>query len=291
MTTENQRALLQQRHLWGVIFEWLCFGAILICLAVLVFLIGATLWHGWNKINWAFFTSLPSGNPAKAGIAAALAGSAMLMVLTTLISVPIGVATAVFLEEYASKDWWVEVIRTNIANLAGVPSVVYGMLGLGLFAKFLALGETVITGALTLSLVVLPVIIIASQEALRAVPSSLRNASLALGATRWQTIWYQVLPAAIPGIMTGVILALSRAIGEAAPLVTVGAVGFLNFVPRSLGDPCAALPLQIYDWVSRPQTAFHDRAAGAIIVLMAMLVTMNAAAILIRYHYSKNAVQ
>lgn len=286
---ESIRESLNVRHLLGTIFEWICCSAIWICLGILALLLGATIYHGAAYLNWDFISSLGSRFPAKAGIRPALVGSLWLMGLTTLFSVPVGIATAVYLEEYAGKQWWFKLIRMNIANLAGVPSIVYGLLGLAVFVKFLLLGESVLAGALTLSLVILPVIIIASQEALRAVPSSLRHASYALGATRWQTVWYQVLPSALPGIMTGVILALSRAIGEAAPLVTVGAAGFLGFVPAGIFDQFTALPLQIYDWIGRPQEEFQNKAAGVILVLMILLVCMNAAAIFIRYRYSQAA--
>lgn len=278
---------LEARHFWGKAFEYLCQGAIWVCIAFLVFLIGATLWKGIGVVDWQFISSLPSRSPERSGILPALVGSAWLLGLTAIFAVPTGIATAVFLEEYAPNTWWVAVIRTNIANLAGVPSIVYGMLGLGLFARFLAFGPTILSASLTLSLVVLPVIIIAAQEALRAVPVSLRNASYALGATRWQTIWHQVLPSAIPGIMTGVILALSRAVGEAAPLVTIGVAGYMTFVPANITDRYAALPLLIFQWTSKNDEGFFDCAAGAIIVLLLLLLCMNAVAIFIRYRYSQ----
>lgn len=275
------------RALTAKLFEWTCLGATLSCLFALAAMLIGILYNGTANLDWQFLTSLPSGDPAKAGIKISLAGSCLLIVLTTFFSVPVGLATAIYLEEYAGQNWWVRLIRTNIANLAGVPSIVYGILGLGLFVRALALDRSVIAGALTLSLVILPVIIIASQEALRAVPNSLRRASYALGATRWQTIRHQILPMALPGMMTGVILSLSRALGEAAPLVAVGAVNYVAFLPETVYDPFTALPLKIYDWSGRPQKEFRDLAATGIIVLLGLLFCMNAVAVWIRYRFSR----
>jgi phosphate transport system permease protein len=209
--------------------------------------------------------------------------------LTALISFPLGVGTAVWLEEYAPKNRLARLIQINIANLAGVPSIVYGILGLALFVRELALGHSVLAGALTLALLILPVIIIASQEAIRAVPNSLRLGAYALGATRWEAIRHQVLPQALPGILTGTILALSRAVGEAAPLILIGALSFVPFVPKSPLDSFTVLPVQIFSWVNRPQAEFHQLAAAASIVLLAVLLTMNAAAILLRNRYSRRS--
>jgi phosphate transport system permease protein len=209
------------------------------------------------------------------------------IVLTGVMAVPVGVAAAVYLEEYGAQGRLGRIIEINIANLAGVPSIVYGLLGLGLFVRALSLGRSVVAGAATLALLVLPVVILATREALRAVPKSLREGSYALGATQWQTTQLQVLPAALPGILTGVILALSRAIGETAPLIMVGAVAYVRFVPDSLSSPFTVLPIQIFNWVSRPQAGFAENAAAAIIVLLVMLVLMNGAAILIRDRYQR----
>ena len=196
-------------------------------------------------------------------------------------------ARPLYLEEYAPASRWRSLVQLNIANLAGVPSIVYGILGLGLFVRALALQRSILAGALTLTLVVLPIVILAAQESLRAVPDSIRQASYALGATRWQTVWHQVLPAATPGIMTGVILAISRALGEAAPLVAIGAATFITFVPISPTDEFSALPVQIFDWTSRPQPEFHHVAAAAIVVLLTVLILLNATAVYVRYHYGK----
>jgi phosphate transport system permease protein len=197
------------------------------------------------------------------------------------------VGAAIYLEEYARKSWLTRAIQTNIANLAGVPSIVYGILGLAVFVRALAMGRSVIAGALTLALLILPVVIIASQEAIRAVPGSMRLGSYALGATRWETIRHHVLPHAMPGILTGTILALSRAVGEAAPLLLVGAVGFVQFAPRGLQDAFTVIPIQIFNWTSRPQAEFQELAAAGSIVLLVLLLAMNAVAILLRNRYAK----
>jgi phosphate transport system permease protein len=202
-------------------------------------------------------------------------------------ALPLGVAAAIYLEEYGTRSRLSRLIEINIANLAAVPSIIYGLLGLGLFVRSLGLGRSLIAGAATLALLVLPVVILSTREALRAVPMSLREGSYALGATRWQTIWHQVLPVALPGILTGLILALSRAIGETAPLITIGALTYVPFVPDSLSSPFTVMPIQIFNWVSRPQVAFVHNAAAGILVLLALLLTMNAAAIWLRDRYQK----
>ena len=268
-------------------FAVACGSATLLCVLILVGLLVSVTWSGIHVINWQFLTGFPSRDPAKAGIWFSLVGSLWLIGVTALLSVPIGVGAAIYLEEYATASWWRRLVQLNISNLAGVPSIVYGILGLGLFVRALALGESVLSGALTLTLVVLPVVILAAQEALRAVPNTIRHASYALGASRWQTVWYQVLPAALPGIMTGVILAIARALGEAAPLVAVGTAAMITFAPSSLSDEFTALPLQIFEWASLPQAAFHELAAGAILVLLLVLVVLNMGAVYVRYRYGK----
>lgn len=264
-----------------------CILATLICIAMLLVLLSTVIRTGAQWLDADFLTSYPSRSPEKAGIRSALAGSLWLMVLTAVISLPLGVGAAVYLEEYAGRTRWRTLVQLNIANLAGVPSIVYGILGLGLFVQTFALGRSILSASLTLSLVVLPIIILATQEALRGVPDSIRHASYALGATRWQTVWCQVLPASLPGIMTGVILALSRAIGEAAPLVAVGAVAFVRFSPTSLFDPFTALPIQIFDWSGRPKAEFHEIAGAAIMVLLTLLITMNTVAVFVRYRFGR----
>lgn len=269
-------------------FAALCLFATALCVLVLALLLLVILWQGLPWLNAGLLTGFPSVHPEKAGIAAALVSSLWLIGLTALFAVPIGVGAAVYLEEYSQSSWWRRLVQLNIANLAGVPSIVYGILGLGLFVRALALQRSILAGALTLSLVVLPIVILAAQEALRAVPGSIRQASHALGATRWQTVWYQVLPAATPGIMTGVILAISRAMGEAAPLVAMGAAAtFITYVPLSPADDFSALPVQIYDWSSRPDPDYQHVAAAAIVVLLTVLILLNATAVYVRYNYGK----
>lgn len=280
-------AFHRRRAFMSKVFALLCLGATSLCVLILVLLISEVLWQGVPWLNPKFLTSFPSRYPEKAGILPSLVSSLWLIGLTTLFSVPIGVGAALYLEEYAPASWWRNLVQLNIANLAGVPSIVYGILGLGLFVRTLALQRSILAGALTLTLVILPIVILAAQEALRAVPDSIRRASYALGATRWQTIWHQVLPAATPGIMTGVILAISRALGEAAPLVALGAATFITFVPLSPADEFSALPVAIFDWTSRPQVEFHHVAAAAIVVLLTVLILLNATAVYVRYHYGK----
>jgi phosphate transport system permease protein len=231
----------------------------------------------------------PSRNPDRAGIAPALVGSAWVLLLTASIAFPLGVGTAIWLEEYAPNNRWRRLIEMNISNLAGVPSIVYGILGLTLFVRVASLGRSLLAAALTLALLILPVIIIASQEAIKAVPRSLRLGAYALGATRWETIRHQIFPMALPGIMTGTILALSRAIGEAAPVIIVGALGFVTFVPKSPMDQYTVLPFQIFNWVSRPQVAYHEVAAAASIVLLVLLLSMSAVAIWLRNKYTRRS--
>jgi phosphate transport system permease protein len=237
---------------------------------------------GLPVLDLDFLTGFASRSPERAGIRAALAGSAWILVLTAAIAFPVAVSAAIYLEEYARPGRLTRLIEANIANLAGVPSVVYGIVGLTVFVRGLGLGRSLLSGALTLTILVLPILVMAAQEAIRAVPLSLREAAFGLGATRWQVVRHQVLPHALPGILTGTILALSRAVGETAPLILVGAVGFVAFTPTGPLDEYTVLPLQIYDWISRPQQEFHALAAGGIIVLLALLLAMNAAAILLR---------
>ncbi|MEO0531022.1 MAG: phosphate ABC transporter permease PstA [Planctomycetota bacterium] len=286
-TPRSSLCVAPRRGLGSRVFGWLCGAATLACVLALVGLLLTVLVNGLPWLSWTLLTSYPSGDPSKAGVLPALMGSVWLITLTALISVPVGVGAAVYLEEYSTPTRLQRLVQLNISNLAAVPSIVYGILGLGLFVRAMSLDRSVLAGALTLTLVVLPIIILATQEALRAVPSTIRQASFALGATRWQTVWRQVLPAALPGVMTGVILAISRALGEAAPLVAVGAVAFIAFVPQSINDEFAALPLQIFTWAERPQEEFHGLASAAIVVLLAVLVMLNAGAVYVRARYSR----
>ena len=278
---------LRRRHLMrrivAAVAEALLRMAAMVGIAALVLLLAVVTRDGFHRLSWDFITSFPSRFPEQAGIRAALLGSMWVMVLTTVIAVPLGIGAAIYLEEFAPRNWLTRIIETNINNLAGVPSIVYGLLGLALFVRAMELGRSILAGALTLALVVLPILIISAREGLRTVPPSIREAAMALGATRWQTVWHQVLPAALAPMMTGVILALSRAIGETAPLITIGALLFVPFDPRGPLDSFTVLPIQIFNWVSRPQPAFHEAAAAGIIVLLTVLLSMNAIAIAIRY--------
>ncbi len=266
----------------------LCIGFAMLALVVLLLDVGV---DGLQVLSWNFLTSFPSQVfPERSGIQSALIGSLLLMVVCAVFIVPVGTATAIYLEEYADRSrWWNRLIEVNVQNLAAVPSIVYGILGLAFLVRGpLELGRVVLSGALTLGLLVLPVVIIVGREAIRAVPSSIREGSMALGATQWQTIWKQVLPGALPGIATGVILALSRAIGETAPLIVVGAAAFARFNPNDLtSDPFSALPIQILAWIQDPQEEFRVLAAGAILVLLALLLLMNAGAIYLRNRYEQ----
>jgi phosphate transport system permease protein len=276
-----------RRRVMDLAFQ--CVALVVLVLALLA--LGALLYsvavNGLARLSWDFLTSYPSRRASAAGIKPALAGSIVLMGLTAVISLPIGVAAAVYLEEYGRRTRLERLIEINIANLAAVPSIIYGLLGLGLFVRTLGFGRSVLAGACTLALLVLPVVILSTREALRTVPMSIREGSYALGATKWQTIWFQVLPMAVPGILTGLILALSRAIGETAPLITIGALTYVPFLPDSLWSPFTALPIQIFNWVSRPQADFAANAASGIIVLLALLLTMNGAAIWLRDRFQK----
>ncbi len=290
MKTEDifDRRLLARKRV-GKAFWAMCLVATLVGIVVLATLLVDVFADGVGWLDWQFLSSFPSRFPEQAGIKSALWGTLWLMGLTTLFSLPLGVGTAIYLEEYASRNFLTRLIQTNISNLAGVPSIVYGILGLALFVRMLALQRSVLSGALTMTLLVLPIVIIASQETIRAVPDELRQAAYALGSTRWQTIRYIVLPAAFPGILTGFILSMSRAIGETAPLIMIGALTYIAFTPSSPLDPFTVLPIQIFNWASRPRKEFHDIAAGAIIVLLIVLLTMNAAAILLRNKYQKRS--
>lgn len=269
------------------LFRWLLIGAVLIGVAALVTLLVDVLRAGVPRLSWEFLTNLPSRFAARAGVKPALFGSLWIISVCTLFSVPVGMGAAIYLEEYAKPGRLSRFIEVNISNLAGVPSIIYGLLGLAIFVRMFAMGRSVLAGGLTLGLLVLPVIVIAGREAIRAVPPSIREGSYALGATKAQTVFRQVLPAALPGFMTGIILAISRALGETAPLITMGALTFVTFIPNDLLDRFSALPIQIFNWTSRPQAAFQETAAAGIVVLLVVLLAMNAVAIFIRNRYSR----
>jgi phosphate transport system permease protein len=289
MTTQVIGAPSQRDRVAGALFKGVLLFSLLIGFATLIVLLITVASDGLGHLSWSFITSFPSSLPSRAGIQSPLVGTIYLMLLVALITVPIGVGAALYLEEYADgRRWYNRAIELNIQNLAAVPSIVYGILGLAFLVRGpIGLGRALLAGALTLSLLVLPIVIIASREAIRAVPPSIREGALALGATRWQTIWRQVLPSSVPGIATGSILALSRAIGETAPLILIGAIVFVPFNPSGLMDQFTALPIQIFNWTSRPQAEFKLLAAAAILVLLALLLTMNAFAIWLRNRYQR----
>lgn len=277
---------LERRETIGKVFEYLFLIGLLIGLFVLALLVLTVLHDGLGRLlTPGFLTETPSRFPDRGGIRPAIMGSLYLGLIVILVAVPIGVGAALYLEEYAPKTWWTGVIEINIGNLAGVPSIVYGLLGLGVFNYLLNFGATLISGALTLALLSLPVIIVTAREAIRAVPDSLRQASYGLGTTKWQTIQHHVLPYAIPGILTGVIISVSRAIGDAASLVVVGAVSFLTFNP-GLFQRFMALPIQIFSYISRPEPGFASAAAATIIVLILLILALNAVAVYVRQRFS-----
>jgi len=278
---------LAWRRFADVAFQVVALLVLLVALASLAALIWDIVADGAGRLSLDFITSFPSRRASQAGIWPALIGSVFIILVTAVLAVPVGVAAAIYLEEYGGRSLGARLIELNITNLAAVPSIIYGLLGLGLFVRLLGMGRSVLAGASTLALLVLPVVILSTREALRAVPGSLREGSYALGATKWQTIWHQVLPVATPGILTGLILALSRAIGETAPLIIAGAVTFATFAPDSLWSPFTVLPIQIFNWVSRPQVDFHANAAAGILVLVLLLLSMNGVAIWLRDRYTQ----
>jgi phosphate transport system permease protein len=287
LVTSAERSNLPARKAKANIVQWLFFlatGSAVVILAALLLDIARA---GVPWLSWDLLTNAASRRPERAGLRPALLGTLWVIGLTALFAFPVGIGAAIYLEEYAANTRWTRLLKTNIANLAGVPSVVYGLLGLGVFVDVLALGRTVVSGALTMTLLILPVIIIASQEAIRAVPPSLREGAFALGATRWQVARDQVIPVAMPGILTGVILSVSRAMGETAPLLVVGAAAYVTFNPSGLLSKYTVLPMQIYEWARRPQAEFQDLAAAAILVLLALLLVLNAAAIFLRQRYAR----
>ena len=291
----SSRALLAARgprvdlRIREIVFRVALWVSVAVGVIALITLIVQVVVKGWDELNWGIVTNFPSSLPSKAGAQSAVWGTIWLIGIVAVTTMPLGVGAAIYLEEYANKDrWWNRAIEINIQNLAAVPSIVYGILGLAFFVRGpIGQGQVVLAGGLTLSLLVLPIVIIASREAIRAVPPSIREGSLALGATKLQTIGRQILPAAIPGIATGSILALSRAIGEAAPLVLLGALTFITFNPDGLDSAFTALPIQIFNWISRPQEEFKVLAAAAIVVLLVILLAMNATAIWLRNRYQR----
>lgn len=278
----------QARRRWS---GWLFYGLAVVSTLLGLVMLGALLYDiftdGAGQVDWHFLTNYPSRIADNAGLRSALLGSLWMLAFTAIIAFPLGVGAAIYLEEYAPDNWLTRFIQLNIANLAGVPSIVYGLLGLGLFVRWLALGRVVLAGSMTMALLILPLIIVASREAIRAVPDSLREGSYALGATRWQMVRQTVLPSAAGGILTGTILALARAIGETAPLITIGALTYVAFDPNGPLDIFTVLPIQIYNWVSLPQKEFHSLAAGGIVVLLIVLLGANSLAVYLRYRMQR----
>ncbi len=291
---------LKKRYRQGTILRFVSMIATYIGLLVLAVLLIDVVLDGWQYLDWQFLTNFPSRFPEEAGFLSAWIGSLWLMVLTAIISSVIGIGAGIFLEEFIADTWIAKIIEVNIGNLAAVPSIIYGLLGLQAFVRImepLTGGRSVLSGSLTMSLLILPIIIVSTREALRSVPDSLRQAGLAVGATRWQVVREQVFPIAFPGMLTGTILALSRAIGETAPLIAVGALTYIAFLPdiwpiwEGLRTPFTVMPIQVYNWVSRPQEEFHDVAASGIIVLMVLLLLMNSIAIFLRNKFQKDFSQ
>ena len=256
-------------------------------LLMLAIFLGNILIEGVARIDWDFITNFPSRNPEKAGILPALVGTLWIMGLTAIIAIPLGVSAGIYLEEYGSKNRLAKILEVNISNLAGVPSIIYGLLGLEIFGRIMGMGGSLLAGASTLSLLILPVIIVSTREALKAVPKSIKEASFAMGASKWQTIWHQLLPASFGGVITGIILALSRAIGETAPLIVIGALAYVPFVPASPTDEFSVLPIQIFNWISRPQKGFAINAASAIIILLLVTFVLNGIAMYLRNRWQK----
>ncbi|HUO84612.1 MAG TPA: phosphate ABC transporter permease PstA [Thermoanaerobaculia bacterium] len=280
--THNELTTFDRSHGVEKVFQAICLLALVVPLLLLLVLFVDVLGDAMPRLSWDFLSSYPSRHPEQAGILSSLAGSFWLMLLTAAMAIPIGVGAALYLEEYARPGRLTDLIEVNISNLAGVPSIIYGLLGLELFVRALHAGRSLLAGAATLALLVLPMVIMASREALRTVPLSLREASYALGADQWQTLRKVVLPMCLPGILTGLILSVARAIGETAPLITIGALTYVAFLPDSPHSPFTALPIQIFNWVSRPQVEFHTNAAAGIVVLLALMLVMNGVAIWLR---------
>ena len=295
------RALVQKHKRYDLMFAILGLVCLLVGLVTLLALIVDMGIRGVARIDWGFFTSFPSRRAGDAGILSAWIGSALVMLVTAAAAIPIGIAAGVYLEEYARKNWFTDIIEINISNLAGVPSIVYGLLALGLFVYQFNLGQSILSAGLTLALLILPVIIVSTREAIRSIPLEIREGAYALGATKWQAVRDHILPYSTPGILTGVIIGLARAIGETAPIITIGALTFIAFLPPApfAGDPPAGLfdwlfspftvmPIQMFNWTSRPEEAFQVNAAAAGFVLVFMTLAMNGLAIWLRYRLRKN---
>ncbi len=298
---EKMRRLIRSRKRWDVIFAAVGLCAMALGILTLAALFVQMAIDGVPRLEAEFFTSFPSRRAGQAGILSAWVGSALVMIVTAVFAIPVGIAGAIYLEEYARKNWLTDIIEINITNLAGVPSIVYGLLALGLFVYTFGFGQSILSAGLTLALLILPIVIVATREALRSIPQTVREAAYACGATKWQVCSDHLIPYGMPGILTGVIIGLSRAIGETAPIITIGALTFIAFLPPVplTGDPPAGLfdwlfspftvmPIQIFNWTSRPDPAFHANAAAASLVLVLLTVGMNSLAIWLRYRLRKN---
>ena len=281
------RAGVERRKLLDKLFVVLGLLVLFAALAVLLALFLDLVRQGAPRLNLDFVTSYASRKPEQAGILAAWVGTSLIMVVTACVAMPVGVAAAIYLEEYAPKNWITAVIEINVNNLAGVPSIIYGLLALGLFVYKFSLGQSILAAGLTLALLILPIVIVATREAVRAVPRPIREAAYALGATRWEVTAHHVLPYSMGGVLTGMIIGLSRAIGETAPIITIGALSFIAFLPESLLDPFTAMPIQMFNWVSRPDPGFRVNAAAAGAILLGMTLLMNGIAIWLRYRFRK----
>lgn len=277
----------RKNRLKDLLFKYIGLSATLIGLAVLAFFFIDIASEGISRINWDFFVNLPSRFPQKAGILTAWTGTLWILVLTAIIAIPLGISTGIYLEEYSKKNWFSNVLEINISNLAGIPSIIYGILGLEIFVRILGFGGSLLAGSFTLALLILPIITVATREALRAVPKSLREASYGLGASKWQTIRHQILPASMGSIITGIILSLARAVGETAPLIVIGALAYVPFVAKTPMDEFTVLPMQIFNWTSRPQHGFILNASAAILVLMIAVFALNAIAVYFRHRANK----
>lgn len=299
-TLKEIKAVIARHKLWDAIFAVIGLLSLLVGIITLLALIIDLTIDGVPRLSWQFFTSFPGRRPLQAGILSAWVGTTLVMLVTALASIPVGIASGIYLEEYAKKSWVADMIEINVTNLAGVPSIIYGLLALGFFVYQLKLGESILTAGITLALLVLPIVIVTTREAIRAIPNSIREAAFAVGASKWQTIWDHVLPYSIGSILTGVIIGLSRAVGETAPLITIGALTFIAFLPDSpfksefpyisfawLQAPFTVMPIQMFNWVSRPEAEFQLNAAAAGIVLVFMTLSMNAVAIYLRYQFRK----
>ncbi|WP_448507678.1 phosphate ABC transporter permease PstA [Immundisolibacter sp.] len=297
---QTVRQLVARAKYWDKAFVIIGLLAVMVGLLTLAVLLAGLVHDGAGRLDWGFFSNFPSRRAEQAGILSALVGSCLVMLVTALVAIPLGVASGVYLEEYAKKNWLTELIEINVTNLAGVPSIIYGLLALGLFVYGLGFGQSILTAGLTLALLILPVIIVATREAIRAIPSTIREGAYALGATRWQTVRDHVVPYSTGGILTGVIIGLARAIGETAPVITIGALTFIAFLPPApvsgqfpflsfewLWSPFTVMPIQMFNWLSRPQAAFLENAAAAGMVLVVLTLLMNGLAIWLRLRYRK----